>query len=116
MPRHVYANVKQDLGDDYRTRPVVVQLSNVSGAERYRGVLLTLTGSLVSSEPELRWERPPDRLQNTSLQLKTRPLVDCTLEIEFNIEDKESGNAKDWLDRKSTRLNSSHVSESRMPS
>jgi len=81
MPRHLYENVKQTIVDEYRTRQVIVQLSNVSGAEKYRGVLLTLTDAgVMRSQPELRWDDPPGKLENTSMQVRTEPLVDCTLQ------------------------------------
>ena len=98
MPRHLFANVKPHIAGEYRTRQVIVQLSNVSGAEKYRGVLLTLTdAALMNSEPELRWHDPPGKLENTSMQVRTDALVDCTFEIEFKIDDRDSGNPKDWF-------------------
>src|SRR6185369_5826916 len=97
MPKHLYASIQQDLSQEFETRRVVVKLSNVAGAERYRGVLLTLTDiSNARSAPELRWEDPPNILDKTNMLVRTVAVVDSTFEVEFHIDD-DYGQDRNWF-------------------
>ncbi|HEX7330406.1 MAG TPA: hypothetical protein VF290_02845 [Pyrinomonadaceae bacterium] len=97
MPKHLYASVKQDISQEFETRRVVVRLSNVAGAEKYRGVLLTVTDvSNARPEPELRWEDPPNVLDKTTMLVRTPALVDSTFVIEFHIDD-DYGHDRNWF-------------------
>jgi len=92
--RPVFSTNKDSLAKAYRTRPVVVELKNISGGEQYRGVLLSLFEK--PHESSVRWNASGFTLDNNVLPLETDPLLNCTLEVEFSI-DNDRGDDTHWF-------------------
>lgn len=92
--RPVLNKEKDTLTGIYRTRPVVVELRNVSGGEQYRGLLLSLFET--PHENSVRWNTTGLTLDNTYLRLDTDRLLNCTFDVEFSI-DSDHGDPTHWF-------------------
>jgi len=92
--RPVLYKEKDSLAGLYRTRPVVVELRNVSGGEQYRGLLLSLFET--PHESSVRWNTTDLTLDNTYLRLDTDRLLNCTFDVEFSI-DSDYGDPTHWF-------------------